>query len=89
MTSHSDIARPEDESKWLSLKDSPPDRTPHPRIIVTNNVLERDAHGHTSHIWMVYMVHKQKDGSFSAFDDHDMKIHGLTHWRKAIPEEWK
>lgn len=73
-------------NQWVSLSArEPPEDCP--RLLVTNNVTARDAFGHHSHIWLTSMVHKQKDGSYSAFDEHDMKLHGITHWRYAVPED--
>lgn len=72
---------------WRSLADDPPTNF-HPRIIVTNDPDARDSMGAHSHIWLVHMVHLQDDGKYSAFDDYDMKIHNLTHWRPAIVEDW-
>lgn len=49
-------------------------------VLVTNNIEARDAVGTMSHVWFVRMVHKQGDGTFLAFSESDVKIHGLTHY---------
>lgn len=73
-------------NQWVSLAERQPPKDC-ARLLVTNNITARDAYDHFCHLWLVHMVHKQDDGSFAAFDDHDRKIHGLTHWRYAVPEE--
>lgn len=55
-----------------------------------------------SHVWLVSMVHthdrEERDGGYvyadvgeiTAFSEPgDMRLRGLTHWRPAVPEEWK
>lgn len=73
---------------WIPLaKGTLPPTTPHPKILVTNNLPARDAHGHMSHVWLVSMVHHDStDDSWAAFEG-DAKLWGLTHWRYAMPEE--
>lgn len=73
-------------NQWVSLAERMPPANC-PRLLVTNNVNARDAIGHASHLWLVHMVHKYADGTFGAFTDHDLKLHGLTHWRYAVPED--
>lgn len=71
---------------WIALTErQPPEDCP--RLLVTNNVTARDACGDHSHIWLTSMVHKQSDGSYCAFDEHDMRLRGITHWRYAVPED--
>lgn len=49
------------------------------KVLVTNNVDARDAHGRMSHVWVVGLV--QKDGrEFIAFDDHMQRLWGLSHY---------
>jgi len=54
------------------------------KILVTNNIKSRDAHGQMSHIWLVVGVHKEGNEYF-AFDGSFTKIHNVTHWTE-IPE---
>lgn len=78
---------------WIPLVERlPADDEPH--FLVTNNLDARDAHGHRSHVWLVTMVHEHKSGDmtlrggdarqeygqFSAFDESDYHLRGLTHW---------
>lgn len=52
------------------------------KLLVTNNINARDAHGRLSHVWAVLMIHKDEDepGCFCAFNDCDERIHFLTHY---------
>jgi hypothetical protein len=59
-------------------------------LLVTNNIGARDAFGHMSHIWLVSLIFPQFAGGFSAYaEPSDRRVENLTHWRPAIPEEWK
>lgn len=73
-------------AKWTALADKLP-RENCPRLLVTNNINARDAFGHHCHIWLTYMVHLQSDGLYSAYSDSDQRIHNVTHWRYAVPED--
>lgn len=78
---------------WIPLADRLPEKD-EPHFLVTNNLDARNAHGHRSHVWLVTMVHEHKPGDktihngdalqefgrFSAFDDADIRVRGLTHW---------
>lgn len=84
---------PSDRLLWISLAERLPDKD-EPHFLVTNNLEARNAHGHRSHVWLVTMVHEAKPGEktihgddklqrfgrFSAFDDADIRVRGLTHW---------
>ncbi len=71
---------------WVSLEDREPPKDC-PRLLVTNLLSARDAFGHHSHLWLVHMVHRQEDGTYCAFTDDDTRIHNLSHWRYALPED--
>lgn len=73
---------------WIPLAEGTlPPTTPHPKILVTNNLPARGAYGFMSHVWLVNMVHHDsRDGSWVAYEG-DTKLWGLTHWRYALPEE--
>jgi hypothetical protein len=58
------------------------------KVLVTNNLKARDAHGQMSHIWCVGMVHKTDQPGFEpfmAFDNSDRRLWGLTHYAE-IPK---
>lgn len=73
--------------KWVSVKDSlPPEHGP--PILITNNMKARNAFGHMSHVWVVSMLHEDKDapGEFCAlFGDNLRKIWGVSHWAPIQP----
>lgn len=77
---------PEDARGWVALVDACPPH-PSPALLVTNNINARNAHGFSSHVWLVSMVHQEAGNSFSAFDGNMRKIESLSHWRYALPEE--
>jgi len=56
------------------------------KVLVTNNIKARDAHGNRSHVWIVSMVHeKDNDAGFTAFIDNYTRLWDLTHYAE-IPE---
>lgn len=74
----------------------------HGAILVTNAVDARNRWGAQAHAWLVSGVHEHKTeirngsyveayaGEITAYtEERMMLIHGLTHWRPAVPEEWK
>lgn len=71
---------------WIALSEREPPKDC-PRLLVTNLLTEKNAFGHMSHLWLTYMVHRQDDGSYCAFAEDDTRIHNLTHWRYAVPED--
>ena len=66
-------------SAWMPVE-SAPRNGESGKLLVTNNLYSRDAHGNMSHLWLVGTVHKEK-GGFIAFD-HGIKVENLTHWCK-------
>ena len=84
---------PSERLLWIPLAERLP-ADDEPKFLVTNHLEARNAHGHRSHVWLVMMVHEhepgdktihnrdayQEFGRFSAFDDYDGRIRGLTHW---------
>lgn len=53
------------------------------RVLVTNNINARDAHGQMSHVWIGFIIKSaepEKYGKFVAFDEADRKILDLTHY---------
>lgn len=69
----------EDERRWIPVSEGLPKSRS--KILVTNNINARNAYGEMSHVWLVSMIHKEMDGSFSAFDDADRQIHDITYYR--------
>lgn len=67
---------------WRSFKtDGPP---PHAaRVLVTNNIKARDAHGQMSHVWIGFPIYSARE--WIIFDDADRKVYGLSHWM-PLPE---
>lgn len=68
---------------------------PHGVILVTNNLRALDAYGKKSHVWLTTMIHEDSEepGTYSCYPEpfdpfHSSKVHFLTHWRPALPEEW-
>lgn len=57
------------------------------KVLVTNNLKARNAHGEMSHVWVVSMVHEttEPEGPFMAFTEGDRRLWGLTHYAE-IPE---
>ena len=52
------------------------------RMLVTNNVSARDAHGGMSHVWIGFVIPSgdpKKYGKWVTFDEGDRMIHALTH----------
>lgn len=61
------------------------------RVLVTNNINARDAHGDMSHVWIGFVIRSsdpQKYGKFITFDSGDMRICDLTHYHELpTPKE--
>jgi hypothetical protein len=69
------------ELEFLAVHDTP---TPNQGfLLVTNNILAKDAHGNMSHVWMTSMLHgPDKDGFFSAFaHPSNQKIEQIAFWK--------
>lgn len=52
------------------------------KVLVTNNIKARDAHGQMSHVWVVSLVQKDSDRryGFISFDDRHCRVLNLTHY---------
>lgn len=51
------------------------------KVLVTNNLNARDAHGQMSHVWVASLVQIDDSGKeFITFTDHWQKIWGLSHY---------
>lgn len=75
---------PQQSDGWIKCSERLPE--PHRKLLVTNNVEARDAHGQMSHVWLVRMIHKADDDEgFCAYTDEMTKVHGVTHYRYALP----
>lgn len=87
---------------WIAFEAQMP-TPPHGRILVTNNLSAKDAHGFASHAWMVGSVYRHRkqemsctrpgyveayEGEITAFTEDATRLRNLTHWRPALPEEW-
>ena len=74
--------------EWISIDDAlPANAGP---ILVTNNINARNAFGSMSHVWMSMMVHRQDDGSHSAFaHPGHSRVEGITHWMQLPPSPAK
>lgn len=55
------------------------------QLLVTNNLMARNAHGEMSNLWLVNSAHKANNGHWMAFDDAGRRIEMLTHWKYAMP----
>lgn len=60
------------------------------RVLVTNNINARDAHGGMSHVWIGNIIKSHEPdvyGKFVTFDEADCLIHNITHYREIpMPE---
>lgn len=63
-------------SDWQPIDTAPDDQ----KVLVTNNLEARDAHGRMSHVWLVDLVQTGSDGERTAFTEDLVRIHRLTHW---------
>ncbi len=65
--------------EFISFEHERPEANKH--VIVTNNLLAKDAHGEMSHIWLTSFIHygDARPTTFSA----DMHIENLSHWKYA------
>ena len=55
----------------------------HRRVLVTNNISARDAHGDMSHVWIGFIIKSDKPkerGKFITFTDGDFMICNITHY---------
>ena len=76
---------------WVSFEDAQP--APGRKVIISNNIDSRDAHGEYSHVWMVpsdLIRWCEADGeypvaSWRAIVGVPRVVHGCTHWRYATP----
>lgn len=62
------------------------------RVLVTNNINARDAHGGMSHVWIGNIIKSDKPkerGKFVTFDDGDMMILDITHYCEIPMPEGK
>ena len=53
------------------------------RVLVTNNIKARDAHGQMSHVWIGFIIKSsepKKYGKFITFTDSDQRVLDLTHY---------
>lgn len=53
------------------------------RVLVTNNLNARDAHGGMSHVWIGNIIKSSEPkryGKFVTFDEGDARIHDITHY---------
>ena len=56
------------------------------KVLVTNNIDARDAHGQMSHVWIVILVQKDEQRGFVAMDDSGWRmIESLSHYAE-IPQ---
>lgn len=70
-------------TEWSEITDAA--LSIHGPLLVTNNPDARTAFGDMSHCWVVSMVHKEDDGSYSAFIEGWTKIHSLRMFAKVVP----
>lgn len=75
-----ELAKAQVPEGWVSTDNELPSPEDDGKVLVTNNIGAKDAFGHMSHVWAVYMIHKESDGIFTAFDEADRQIMGITHW---------
>lgn len=64
----------------------------HRRVLVTNNIKARDAHGQMSHVWIGFIIKSdqpQKYGKFITFTDGDQRVLDLTHYHEIPQAEAK
>lgn len=50
------------------------------KVLVTNNIGARDAHGRMSHVWLVPSVQTAGNGAKIAFTEEGRRLLGITHW---------
>lgn len=50
------------------------------KVLVTNNLEARDAHGQMSHVWVASLVQEDDGNDYITFTDSAQKIWGLTHY---------
>lgn len=80
--------------EWFDINETRPPE--HGKVLVTNNIAAKTAHGDMAHVWILWPQYCEKDSEFNGintgyagewigFDGADRRIRGITHWCQ-IPE---
>jgi len=69
------------KTEFIDFYGEKPEKNKH--VIVTNNINAVNSHGEMSHVWLVDFFGESLTDGVVIFDDNDLKITNLTHWKYA------